>query len=72
MADFKVSFIDYLDGSGTYTFRTYFMMSKENAIRLAKQDADRLRATEFSIEYKSSGKSVGNWVKKGSRWYKEW
>lgn len=68
MPSFNASF---LDRTNTYSFHNYFMYSKELAIRQAKQDADMMHAVEFSMEYRGSGKSVGRWVKKGSRWYKE-
>lgn len=68
MADFIASF----DGR-TYQgprFRRFFGYSKDVAVRLAKQIGDETGATEIMMEYMSSGKNVGFWEKKGSRWYR--
>lgn len=51
-------------------FRRFFDYSKDSAVRLAKEIADKEGATEFIMEYSPSGKTVGYWEKKGSRWYK--
>jgi len=51
-------------------FRRFFDYSKEVAIRLAKEVAEETGATEIYMEYMPSGKTVGFWEKKGSRWYK--
>ena len=67
MADFIV----WMDGSrykGLYMLQ-YLMYSKDAVIKKVKADADKADADEFSIEYKS-GKPVGRWTKKGSRWYR--
>lgn len=67
MADFKVN----LDGRMYHglRFTRYEGYSKDAVIKRVKADADRMYADEFSIEYKS-GKPVGRWVKKGTRWYR--
>ena len=69
MPDFIASF----EGRYYYGNRTirFFGYSKEQAIRQAKRMADEQGADEIHIEYKGSGKSVGFWEKRGSRWYKE-
>lgn len=67
MADFNVS----MEGRLYYglRFTSYYGYSKDAVIKKVKADADRMYADEFSIEYKS-GKPVGRWTKKGSRWYR--
>ena len=52
------------------SIRTYFGYSKEGVIRQAKHDGDNDRADEISIWYKGSGKHVGFWEKRGTRWMK--
>ena len=72
MADFEAWF------SGNSVFfeergqrrMTYVMCSKDYAIKSAKEDAMRMDADEFSLYYRQSMKSVGQWERKGSRWYK--
>lgn len=68
MSDFIASF----DGRSYQgpRFHRYFGYSKDVAVRLAKQRGDETGATEIMMEYMSSGKIVGFWEKKGSRWYK--
>ena len=67
MADFKVN----LDGRMYHglRFTRYEGYSKDAVIKKVKDDANRMYADEFSIEY-MSGKPVGRWGKKGSRWYR--
>ena len=70
MADFEA----YFDGyglRGTH-IHTYYGYSKDTVIRLAKQDGDKNNADEISISYKGSGKHVGFWEKKGTRWMKRY
>lgn len=70
MADFEVRFDGYfLIGP---PIQRYYGYSKDSLIRLVKRDADKNRADTIDVEYLGSGKSVGRWVKRGSRWYKEW
>lgn len=69
MANFEVVF------EGHYNSRTtnrFFDYSKEEAIKLAKRTADEKGYTSIYITYMHSGRTVGYWEKKGSRWYKEW
>lgn len=70
MADFLVSFEGHYIHSRT-TIR-FFDHSKEEAIKLAKRTADESGYRSIYILYMHSGKTVGYWEKKGSRWYKEW
>lgn len=68
MADFTALF-----GGGTYKgprVRRFFDYPKDVAVRLAKQIGDEIGATEIMMEYMPSGKIVGFWEKKGSRWYR--
>lgn len=51
---------------------TYYGYSKKNVVEKVKWDANKENADEFHINYKGSGKSVGFWKKKGTRWYREW
>ena len=72
MADFEA----YFSGKSVFFEErgkrrmTYLMWSKDHAIRNAKEDAMRMDADEFSLYYRQSMKSVGQWDRKGSRWYK--
>ena len=52
------------------TDKDYYFYTKEQAIRRMKNDADSMKARYFSAEYKGSGKYIGSWEKRGSRWYK--
>ena len=70
MADFEVWFEGYRFKG--IPMQTYYGYSKDTVIRLVKEHADKDGSDEFSINYKSSGKSVGHWKKHGSRWFKEW
>ena len=70
MADFYVRFDGFFHIGDS--IQRYYGYSKDAVVRKVKSDADKSRADTFYIEYLGSGKSVGNWVKKGSRWYKEW
>ena len=67
MADFTV-FMDGKRYTGLHML-SYMMYSRDAVIRQVKTDADKAHADEFSIQYKS-GKPVGRWEKKGSRWYR--
>ena len=69
MPDFVASFEDGYYHS--FTNMRYFDYTKDEAIRLAKAEADRRRSITLTLYYMHSGKSVGTWVKKGSRWYRE-
>ena len=69
MPNFVASYEDhYYNSSRTHRFFDY---SKEEAIRLAKQRADEVGARTLYLAYMESGKTVGYWEKRGSRWYKE-
>lgn len=68
MPNFLVSFERHYTNS--HTINRFFDYSKDEAIRLAKKTADEGRYTLIYIEYMGSGKTVGYWEKKGSRWYK--
>lgn len=70
MADYIAHFVGSGFRFGSTKMR-YLGYTKDAVIRKAKQDADEGMFSAFYLEYQS-GKSVGNWVKKGSRWYKEW
>lgn len=48
-----------------------FDYTKAEAIKLAKKIADEKRARTIYLAYLESGKTVGYWEKRGSRWYKE-
>lgn len=70
MADFDVWF-----EGGRYRglpLMSYYGYSKVGVISKVKLDADKEHADMFSIYYKGSGKSIGCWKKKGTRWYREW
>ena len=69
MPDFIVSYEGhYLNSPRTHRFFDY---TKDEAIKLAKKRGDENRARSIYIVYMHSGKTVGYWEKKGSRWYKE-
>jgi len=69
MPDFVASF----EGHYYHSSRSIrlFDYTKEEAIRLAKRRADERRARTLYLAYMHSGKTVGYWEKRGSRWYKE-
>lgn len=69
MADFEAWF----EGRGYEGQRKmrYLMMGKEWALKQAKEDGKRFGAEAFSLSY-ASGRSVGYWARKGTRWYREW
>lgn len=68
MPDFLVSFEgQYIYSPSTHRFFDY---SKDEAIRLAKRIGDEKKYRTIYITYMHSGKTVGFWEKRGSRWYK--
>ncbi len=69
MPDFMVSFEGHYYYS--HTNHRFFDYTKEEAIRLAKKTADEKGYRTIYLAYMHSGKTVGYWEKRGSRWYKE-
>lgn len=67
------NFIVNFEGRYYNSLRTHKLIdySKDEAIRRAKMIGDVHDADSFYIEYMGSGKTVGYWEKRGSRWYKE-
>lgn len=70
MADFEVRFDGWYHRGNT--IQTYYGYSKDSVVRIVKRDADKTHADTFDIFYLGSGKTIGRWEKRGSRWYKEW
>lgn len=70
MPNFEASFEGHYYNSRT-THR-FFDYTKDEAIKLAKRRADEQGYRSIYLTYMGSGKTVGYWEKKGSRWYKEW
>lgn len=69
MPDFIASFEGHYYHS--YTTHRFFDYTKDEVIRMAKELADRKGYRTVYVAYMHSGKTVGYWEKKGSRWYKE-
>ena len=69
MADFIVTFEDSYYAMVPFRFFDY---TKEEVITQAKKIANEKGYRSFHLTYMGSGKSVGYWQKRGSRWYKEW
>ena len=69
MPDFVASFEGHYYYS--HSTRRLFDYTKDEAIRLAKKTADEKGYRTIYLAYMHSGKTVGYWEKRGSRWYKE-
>lgn len=69
MANYYVSFEKSRSFYGAGK-RRYFDYSKDAVIRMAKKDADDMKADEFTVYCMPKMDIVGNWMKKGTRWYK--
>lgn len=69
MPDFIASYEGHYHNSPSS--HRFFDYSKDEVIRMAKEIGDKKNARTLYIAYMHSGKTVGYWEKKGSRWYKE-
>lgn len=68
MPNFMVSYEGHYYYSPTN--HRFFDYTKDEVIKLAKQRADEKKYRTIYIAYLESGKTVGYWEKKGSRWYR--
>ena len=62
--------VQYRKGTELIKRTRYDFYTKDEVIKMAKHIGTQLKADEIWISYTNSYKTIGNFERKGSRWYK--